>query len=52
MTRVGGHVMQAVGAADLVILVQDDRKYDVKALQAASGGFLDTRGIAKGRNRL
>lgn len=36
----------AVAAADLVILVQNHREYDVDALAGASRRFFDTRGVA------
>lgn len=36
----------AVEGADLVILVQNHRDYDVDALAAASQRFFDTRGVA------
>ena len=37
--------MAEVAAADLVILVQQHREYDVAALEAAARLFLDTRGV-------
>ena len=37
--------MAAVAAADLVILVQQHRDYDVADLAAAARLFLDTRGV-------
>ncbi|MFK5647475.1 nucleotide sugar dehydrogenase, partial [Ornithinimicrobium sp. LYQ121] len=36
----------AVGEADLTILVQNHREYDVQALASASQVFFDTRGKA------
>ncbi|GAB2467298.1 nucleotide sugar dehydrogenase [Promicromonospora xylanilytica] len=39
---------QAVAGADLVVLVQNHRAYDVDALAAASTRFFDTRGVATG----
>ena len=36
----------AVAAADLVILLQNHRDYDVDALAAKSQRFFDTRGVA------
>ena len=38
----------AVAQADLVILVQQHRQYDVDALAAASREFFDTRGVTTG----
>ncbi|MFK5646804.1 nucleotide sugar dehydrogenase, partial [Ornithinimicrobium sp. LYQ121] len=37
----------AVGEADLTILVQNHREYDVEALASASQVFFDTRGKAR-----
>ena len=39
---------QAVADADLVVLVQNHRAYDVDALVAASRRFFDTRGVTTG----
>lgn len=39
-------LLGAVGAADLVVLVQNHSAYDVEALVAASRRFFDTRGVA------
>ncbi|HNQ07699.1 MAG TPA: nucleotide sugar dehydrogenase [Tetrasphaera sp.] len=36
----------AVAAADLVILIQNHREYDVDALAATANRFFDTRGVA------
>ena len=44
--------MTEVPAADLVILLQNHRAYDVVALQAASRLFLDTRGVTPSGTRL
>ncbi|MGB5953138.1 MAG: nucleotide sugar dehydrogenase [Ornithinimicrobium sp.] len=38
----------AVSTADLTILVQNHREYDVDSLAAASRAFFDTRGVANG----
>ncbi len=44
-TRPATDLMAEVAAADLVILVQRHREYDVAALEAAARLFLDTRGV-------
>jgi nucleotide sugar dehydrogenase len=41
---------RAVADADLVVLVQNHRAYDVDALAQASKRFFDTRGVAAGEN--
>lgn len=43
---------QAIADADLVILVQNHREYDVDELQKIAGLFLDTRGATKSGTRL
>lgn len=50
--RVEGDPKQAVAEADLVILVQNHRGYDVRDLAGASRLFLDTRGVTDGDGRL
>jgi UDP-N-acetyl-D-mannosaminuronate dehydrogenase len=45
-------LLAEVQAANLVILLQNHRDYDVVALQAASRLFLDTRGVTPNGNRL
>ncbi len=39
---------QGAAEADLVVLVQNHRDYDIEALSAAAQAFFDTRGIAEG----
>jgi UDP-N-acetyl-D-glucosamine dehydrogenase len=41
-----------VAEADLTILVQNHREYDVDALAAAANRFFDTRGVATGGDRV
>jgi UDP-N-acetyl-D-glucosamine dehydrogenase len=41
-----------VAEADLTILVQNHREYDVDALAAAANRFFDTRGVAAGGDRV
>jgi UDP-N-acetyl-D-mannosaminuronate dehydrogenase len=50
--RIEGDPQQAVAEADLVILVQNHRGYDVGKLAGASRLFLDTRGVTDGDGRL
>jgi len=52
VSRVEDDLEGAVAAADLVILVQNHREYDVEALEAASRHFLDTRGVTRNGGRL
>jgi UDP-N-acetyl-D-glucosamine dehydrogenase len=52
VTRVTDDLEEAVPIADLVILVQNHRAYDVEALEAASRLFLDTRGVTRNGSRL
>ena len=52
VSRVEGDLITAVQDADLVILVQNHRIYDVEELQAASVRFLDTRGVTAKGDRL
>lgn len=50
--RVEGGLLQAVADADLVILVQNHRGYDVPELAGQARLFLDTRGVTDGAGRL
>ena len=50
--RVEGDLLQAVADADLVILVQNHRGYDVPLLAGHARLFLDTRGVTDGAGRL
>ena len=50
--RVEGDLLQAVADADLVILVQNHRGYDVPQLAGQARLFLDTRGVTDGAGRL
>ncbi len=50
--RVEGDVLAAVAEADLVILVQNHRGYDVPLLAGHARLFLDTRGVTDGAGRL
>jgi UDP-N-acetyl-D-mannosaminuronate dehydrogenase len=43
-------VYQAAAAADLVILTQNHRGYDLEKLKASSKVILDTRGVLTGDN--
>jgi len=43
--RVDGGLEEAVKSADLVILIQNHREYDLDNLQALATRFLDTRGV-------
>lgn len=50
--RVEGDLLEAVADADLVILVQNHRGYDVPRLAEEARLFLDTRGVTDGAGRL
>ncbi len=50
--RVEGDLLQAVTDADLVILVQNHRGYDIPQLAGHARLFLDTRGVTDGAGRL
>jgi UDP-N-acetyl-D-glucosamine dehydrogenase len=52
VTAVTGDLLAAVAEADLVMLVQNHRAYDVDALVAASRRFFDTRGVSRSGVRL
>ncbi|MBM7798523.1 nucleotide sugar dehydrogenase [Microlunatus panaciterrae] len=52
VTKADPDPIAAAAAADLVILVQNHREYDVDALEAASTRFLDTRGVPGSSSRL
>jgi UDP-N-acetyl-D-glucosamine dehydrogenase len=41
------HVDEALGEADICVLLQNHRQYDVDAMSAVSRRFFDTRGVAR-----
>jgi UDP-N-acetyl-D-mannosaminuronate dehydrogenase len=41
------HVDEALGEADICVLLQNHREYDVDAMSAQSRRFFDTRGVAR-----
>jgi UDP-N-acetyl-D-glucosamine dehydrogenase len=41
------HVDEALGEADICVLLQNHREYDVDAMSALSRRFFDTRGVAR-----
>jgi nucleotide sugar dehydrogenase len=41
------HVEEALGDADICVLLQNHREYDVDAMSALSRRFFDTRGVAR-----
>jgi nucleotide sugar dehydrogenase len=40
-------VDRSLAAADICVLLQDHRDYDIEAMTATAGRFLDTRGVAR-----
>ena len=41
------HVEEALGEADICVLLQNHREYDIDAMSALSRRFFDTRGVAR-----
>jgi UDP-N-acetyl-D-glucosamine dehydrogenase len=41
------HVEEALGGADICVLLQNHREYDIDAMSALSRRFFDTRGVAR-----